>query len=170
MSRRADPHPGMPTDSDVDLRDERAHPVQAAPPREIKVLGAIALGGGLGSVARHLLAQAVPARTGHFPWATFITNVSGCFALGLLMVFVLNVWPARRYIRPFFGVGVLGGFTTFSTFAVETRGLADHRAWLLADAYVLNSLVGGLVAVWLGMTAARLIARLPIERTAEDAA
>ncbi len=160
MVRRTDPFPGLPTDSDVDLRDERAHPARR---REAPILAMIALGGGLGSVARYLVAQAVPARTGHFPWATLLTNVSGCFALGLLMVLVLNVWPAQRYIRPFFGVGFLGGFTTFSTFAVETRGLGAHGEWPLADAYVLNSLVGGLVAVWLGMTVARIFAKLPVE-------
>ena len=160
MGRRTDPYPGLPTDSDVDLRDERAHPVRR---REAAVLAMVALGGGLGSVARYAVSQAIPARTGHFPWATFLINITGCFALGLLMVLVLGVWPAQRYIRPFFGVGFLGGYTTFSTFAVEARSLASRGEWPLADAYVLNSLVGGLVAVWLGMTVARIFAGLPVE-------
>lgn len=135
--------------------------------RSLGVLAAIALGGGLGSVARHLVAQAVPVHPGHFPWATFLINVSGCFALGLLMVFVLDVWPPNRHVRPFLGIGFLGGYTTFSTFAVEIRGLAGDGAWSLADAYALDSLVGGLAAVWCGITLARLIARLPLRRERE---
>ena len=132
--------------------------------RGLDVLGVIAFGGGLGSVTRYLVSTALPVRPGHFPWATFLVNLSGCFALGLLMVFVVEIWPPRRYLRPFLGVGVLGGFTTFSTFAVEIRGLAAGGVRALADAYALNSLVGGLAAVWCGITLARLIARRPARR------
>lgn len=135
--------------------------------RQLDVLAVIALGGGLGSVARYLVSLALPVRPGRFPWATFLTNLSGCFVLGLLMVFVVEVWPPRRYVRPFFGIGILGGFTTFSTFAVELRGLAAHGVWALADAYALNSLVGGLTAVWCGIALARFIARRPVRRGRE---
>jgi fluoride exporter len=128
------------------------------------VLSVVALGGGSGSVARYLVSQAVPAHLGHFPWATFLINISGCFLLGLLMVFVLDVWPPSRYLRPFLGVGFLGGYTTFSTFAVELRDLAGRGAWTLADAYALDSLAGGVAAVWGGMTLARVIAGLPLRR------
>jgi CrcB protein len=93
--------------------------------------------------------------------------VTGCFALGLLMVFILDLWPPNRHVRPFLGVGFLGGYTTFSTFAIEARNLAGHGAWTLTDAYVLNSLVGGLGAVWCGITLARLIGGLPVCRNRE---
>jgi CrcB protein len=129
--------------------------------RRLGVLAAIALGGGLGSVARYLVSTALPVRQGHFPWATFLVNLSGCFVLGLLMVFVVEIWPPRRYVRPFAGIGVLGGFTTFSTFAVEIRDLAAHGAWALADAYAFDSLAGGLAAVWCGIALARVIGRRP---------
>lgn len=129
--------------------------------RQRDVVAAIALGGGLGSTARYLIATALPVRPGHFPWSTFLINMAGCFALGVLMVFVLEIWPPHRYARPFLGIGVLGGFTTFSTFAVETRGLVAHGAWGLAAAYALGSLAGGLAAVWCGGALARLIARRP---------
>lgn len=135
--------------------------------RHLTVLAVIALGGGLGSVARYLVSTAIPTRPGHFPWATFWINLSGCFALGLLMVFILDVWPPRRFVRPFAGVGFLGGYTTFSTFAVEVRNLAAHGAWTLADAYLLGTLVGGLAAGWCGIALARLIARLPVMRPSE---
>lgn len=135
--------------------------------RQLDVLAAIAVGGGLGSIARYLVSTALPVRPGHFPWATFLVNLSGCFVLGLLMVFVVEIWPPRRYVRPFAGIGVLGGFTTFSTFAVEVRGLAAHGAWALADAYAFDSLAGGLAAVWCGIALARLIGRRPVRRGRE---
>ncbi|MCW2863268.1 MAG: CrcB family protein [Actinoallomurus sp.] len=136
--------------------------------RRLDILAVIALGGGLGSVARYLLSTALPVRPGQFPWATFLINLSGCLLLGALMVFVLEVWPPRRYVRPFAGIGILGGFTTFSTFAVEIRGLAAHDAWALADAYALSSLVGGVAAVWCGITLARLVAGVGRARDGES--
>ncbi|GAA4614824.1 hypothetical protein GCM10023195_64920 [Actinoallomurus liliacearum] len=135
--------------------------------RQWRVLAAISLGGGLGSVARYLISQALHVSPGRFPWATFTINLSGCLAIGLLMVLVLDVWPPNRYVRPFFGVGVLGGYTTFSTFAVELRTLAAHGSWGIAAAYALGSLLGGFAAVWCGMTLARLIAGLPVLRGRE---
>jgi len=163
-------HGPIDPDSAVDVQDEQDLFRGRGParrPRQLDVLAAIALGGGLGSVARYLVATALPVHQGRFPWATFLTNLSGSFVLGVLMVFVLEIWPPRRYVRPFVGIGVLGGFTTFSTFAVEIRGLAAHGSWALADAYALNSLVGGAAAVWCGITLARLIGRRPVRRKRE---
>jgi len=117
-------------------------------------LAAIAVGGGLGSVARYLLSAKFPA--GHaFPWANFAINVSGCFLLALLMVYLLEVWPPRRLLRPF--IGLLGGYTTFSTYV----GLLTGHAAALADAYALTSIVAALVAVWCGMKAGRTASTLP---------
>lgn len=134
--------------------------------RTPRVLAAIALGGGLGSVARYLVGAAVTVPEGHFPWATFLINVTGCFALGLLMVFVLDVWPPRRYVRPFLGIGVIGGYTTFSTVTIEILRLPAGQAW----AYALGSLFAGLTSVWCGMTVARLIGRagIPAPRPARE--
>ena len=125
--------------------------------RQWRVLTAIAVGGGFGSVSRYLAGRAVPTSAGGFPWATFFVNVSGCLALGALMVFVLEVWPPRRYVRPFWGIGFLGGFTTFSTYTAELRDLLDHGAWLVAGGYAAGSLVAGLSAVWLGVAGARFL-------------
>ncbi len=155
-----------PIDSDVDLdRDPPDEPADGdasrspASARRLAVLAAIALGGGLGSVARYLVESAMPVHAGRFPWATFAVNLGGSFALGVLMVFVLEIWPPRRYARPFAGVGILGGFTTFSTFAGELRGLAGRGAWALADAYALSSLVGGVGAVACGIALTRTLGR-----------
>jgi fluoride exporter len=123
-------------------------------------LAAVAVGGGVGGVARYLLAAAFPGGHG-FPWAIFAVNVSGCFCLGLLMVYLLEVWPPRRFLRPFLAVGLIGGFTTFSTFAGGVLTLLNGRAFALADAYALSSVVAALVAVWSGMKAARMAAGWP---------
>ena len=123
-------------------------------------LAAVALGGGAGSVARYLISAAWPAGGG-FPWAVFTVNVSGCFLLGALMVYLLEVWPPRRLLRPLLGVGLLGGYTTFSTYAGGVLTLLTGRATALADAYALTSVLASLVAVWCGMRAARAAARLP---------
>jgi CrcB protein len=80
------------------------------------------------------------------------------------MVYVLEVWPPSRYVRPFLGVGVLGGYTTFSAYTVEIRHLLAGGEWSMADAYALTSLFAGLVAVWTGIAVARRAAGLPVRR------
>lgn len=138
---------------------EAALPKTTRADRHGGVLAAIALGGGLGSVARYGLGRAWPTPADGFPWATFTTNVAGSLLMGLLMVHVLEVWPPSRYRRPFLGVGVIGGFTTFSTWMNETRGLLATGHLAVADAYALTSLVAGLAAVWTGIVLARLRTR-----------
>jgi CrcB protein len=123
-------------------------------------LAAIALGGGIGSLARYLLSVAFPAGPG-FPWGIFAVNVSGSFVLGLLMVYLLDVWPPRRFLRPFLAVGLIGGYTTFSTYAGGVLTLLTGGRPALADSYALGSVLAALVAVWCGMKAARAAAALP---------
>lgn len=128
------------------------------------ILLVISAGGALGSLARWGVGELLPWSGEDFPWATFIENTSGGFALGFLMVFLLDVWQPRRYVRPFLGVGLLGGYTTFSTYMLETRDLlvGDHLA--TAMAYLGGSLLAGLTAVWLGIGSARLIVGLAQRR------
>jgi fluoride exporter len=121
---------------------------------------AVAVGGGLGSVARYLLSVAFPAGHG-FPWAIFAVNVSGCFLLGLLIIYMLEVWPPRRFVRPFLAIGVLGGYTTFSTYAAGVMTLLTGHAVALADAYALSSVMAALIAVWAGLKAGRVAATRP---------
>ena len=120
------------------------------------VLAVIALGGALGSLARWALASVLP-EAARLPWATFVENLSGAFALGLLLVFVLEVWPPSRYARPFLAVGVLGGYTTFSTYMLDTRNLLAVGEVAAASAYLLGTLGLGLLAVELGAAAGRLV-------------
>jgi fluoride exporter len=121
------------------------------------VLGVIALGGGLGALARYGLAQLLPTPPGQFPWATFIANVLGCLLIGVLMVLVTEVWAAHRLVRPFLGVGVLGGFTTFSTYAVEIHTLLRPGTVGVAFAYLAGTLVAAMLAVLAGVLATRAV-------------
>jgi CrcB protein len=143
------PHP---VDPDVDLhvpadrRELRGHPWA--------VLGVISAGGVLGAEARYGWQRAVPHPPGGFDWATFGVNVSGCLLIGVLMALITELWPGQRLLRPFLGVGVLGGFTTFSAYAVDIEQTVAAGAAPTALAYLGGTLVAALCAVWLGATTA----------------
>lgn len=124
---------------------------------QASVVAVVALGGALGAVGRYALTLAWPTPPGGFPWATFWTNVSGCAAMGVLMVLVSEVWAAPRLLRPFLATGVLGGFTTFSTYAVDVRGLLDAGRPGPGLACLAATPCAALVAVWLASAAARRV-------------
>jgi fluoride exporter len=152
----------LSVDSDVDLRDVRQRfELRRAP---WSVLGVIALGGAIGALGRFGLATAWPNRAGQFPWATFVTNVSGCFLIGVLMVLITEVWSAHRLVRPFLGVGVLGGYTTFSTYTGEVQQLVSAGAARTGLLYLGGTLLAALVAVYLGITLTRLLTRVGARR------
>lgn len=152
-----DAHPRATTGHhDDELPVEPDVPVPRDPVRwRWDVLLVISVGGALGSLARWGVGELVPWSGNGFPWATFIENVSGGLALGALMVFLLDVWPPHRYLRPFLGVGLLGGYTTFSTYMLESRDLLASGEAATAFTYLAGSLVTGLTAVWLGIASAR---------------
>lgn len=114
----------------------------------------------MGATARYGIALRFPQRVGQFPWATFAINVTGCLLLGILVVVLAERFPPNRYARPFLGTGILGGYTTFSTYAVETVLLLKDHYIDRAVAYALASVVTGLAAAWLGIVIGRLIARI----------
>jgi fluoride exporter len=157
-------HPSaLPTDSDVDLHvPEQRGELARAP---LAVLGAISSGGVLGALARYGLTLIWPHRPGQFPWATFVTNVSGCLLIGVLMVLVTEVWATHHLVRPFLGVGVLGGYTTFSTYAVEVQQLVNAGAARTGLFYLVGTLAAALPAVWAGLALARMATR-GVRRTA----
>ncbi|KAB8195279.1 fluoride efflux transporter CrcB [Nonomuraea phyllanthi] len=143
-----------PIDPDVDLHV----PAQRAE-LHWPVLGAISAGGALGALARFGLQSALPAGPADFPWATFMINVSGCLLIGALMVVITEVRPAHRLVRPFLGVGVLGGYTTFSTYAVDVQRAVAAGAPLTGLVYLVATLAAALVAVTAGMWLARRLTR-----------
>lgn len=121
----------------------------------------MALGGGIGAAIRYGLASRWgTSGTSDFPWTTLLINLAGSFLLGLLVTLLLEHWPPTRYARPFFGIGLLGGFTTFSTFAVETVRMAESGDAGLALLYIGVSFVGGVAAVITGVRIADLRPRL----------
>ncbi|MGW0141881.1 fluoride efflux transporter FluC [Streptomyces calvus] len=121
------------------------------------VVAAVAVGGALGAAARHAASLLWPA-VGAFPWTTLAVNVLGCAVIGAFMVAVTEVWTVHRLLRPFFGTGVLGGFTTFSTYAVDvTSLLADGHA-RTGLVYLAVTVPAALLAAWGGAAVTRRLA------------
>jgi CrcB protein len=98
-----------------------------------------------------------------------LVNLTGCLLIGVLLAVLLSRFPSSTWVRPFLAVGVLGGYTTFSTFAVDLLRLGEAGAWLPAAGYLVASVVGGVACVVLGLGGARAV--LHSEETAlEDLA
>ena len=125
--------------------------------RQHAVITAIGAGGFLGSLGRYELALAWPARSAGLPWSTFAVNASGSFLLGLVLTMVLERRGPEHLARSFFCVGVLGAWTTMSTFAVETDLLLRDGHPGVAAAYVAGTVGAGLALAWLGITLARVL-------------
>jgi CrcB protein len=147
-AERNDLSPREPVDPDVTRRQIRTR-------HELPVVGAVALGGMVGAAARYLIGTAWPTTTGGFPWSTFTINVTGCALIGVLMVLVAEVWLQQRLLRPFLGTGVLGGYTTFSTYTVDVQHLMTGGHPGTALLYLVATPIGALAAVWLTANSAR---------------
>jgi len=139
------------TDSDVELAVRPAPHPWLVLREHAHLVPVISVGGAVGALSRWGLAQAMPHASDAWAWATLWTNVGGAFLLGLLMSCVLTIWAHTRFLRPLLGVGVLGGFTTFSTAELDTRGLlaVGHAGEALA--YAGTSVALGLVAIVVGL-------------------
>jgi CrcB protein len=111
---------------------------------------AIFVGGALGTVARYLLDVHHPVAQGHFPWMTLLINLSGSLAIGLLIPLTEHVGSSAPLARPLLVVGFLGGWTTFSTLAVEATLLAKDGDIASFAAYLAATVVGGLLLVVAG--------------------
>ena len=153
-----------PLDSDVDLSQARR---QGRPGRrgrgDAAVLAVIAAGGAAGAGARYLFGLAWPTPAGAFPASTLLINIAGCALIGILMVLITDVWSSRRLLRPFLGVGVLGGFTTFSTYALDIQKLVTGAHPVTALLYLTLTPIGALLAVWATATTTRRLVNWRIE-------
>lgn len=118
-----------------------------------------AVGGALGALARWAVAAALPHSPGAWPWSTLLVNLLGCLLIGILLAVLLARYPRSPWLRPFLAVGVLGGFTTYSTFAVDVVRLTGTGHQFLAVVYVLTSVLGGVFAVVVGLVAGRAAVR-----------
>ncbi|MFD0165307.1 fluoride efflux transporter CrcB [Streptomyces decoyicus] len=140
----------------MDERGRRAAPWQGQWP----VIGVVAVGGATGALARYGAALLWPTGNGAFPWTTLTVNAVGCALMGLLMVVITEVRPAHRLVRPFLGTGILGGFTTFSTYAVDIQRLVGAGQPAEALAYLAGTVLVALAAVWAGATGTRALLQL----------
>lgn len=114
----------------------------------MRSLALVALGGAAGTLSRFGVNEVLPDE-GLFPWATFIVNVVGSFALGVLLAAVLH--RRSESLRLLLGTGFLGGFTTYSALAVETDALVRGDHLVLGIAYAVGSVVAGLAAALAGV-------------------
>ena len=119
------------------------------------VLAAVSAGGVLGALARCGIALAWPHTPGAFAWSTWVVNVSGCFLIGVLAVAIERRLSHRPLVRPFLGVGFLGGYTTFSTFVVDVQ----HSRPAVALLYLGATVVAALLAVAAGTALAAAAVR-----------
>jgi CrcB protein len=142
-----------PIDPDIDLR--QARPARRHATGGVTVLATIAAGGATGAAARYLIGATWPTPAGAFPVGTLTINVVGCALIGVLMVLITEVWTRQRLIRPFLGTGVLGGFTTFSTYTVDIQRLVSGAHVHTALLYLALTPIGALLAVWATATTTR---------------
>ena len=132
-----EPHYDEPVDPDLD-------------PAHLVVVLAVSLGGGAGAVARFAAYRMAPE-----VWATLAVNLAGCALIGVLVVLTTEVWQAHPLIRPFLGTGVLGGFTTFSTYALDAHGLWEAGDRAVAAGYLVGTLLGCVAATAAAATLSR---------------
>lgn len=118
----------------------------------MKIVLLVALGGALGSVARYLIGKASLALWGpNFPWGTMIVNIMGCFLMGVLAGLLAHYTELSQEVRAFLMIGVLGGFTTFSAFAIDFVGLTERGSYGFAGLYLLGSVGLSIFALIAGL-------------------
>jgi len=113
----------------------------------------VAIGGALGSVGRYWLSGLIADRFGStFPWGTIIVNITGCLVIGFFntLTGTEGRWLVSPAARTFFMIGICGGYTTFSSFSLQTLNLVNEGEWLYAGANILYSVALCLAGVWLG--------------------
>ncbi|MGV9329878.1 fluoride efflux transporter FluC [Streptosporangium sandarakinum] len=142
-----------PIDPDVDLTDERQRGELSR--SHHAVLAFVAAGGAAGATARYGAGLLWPTADGSFPWTTLGVNAVGCLLIGVLMAVLAAAPAAPAWVRPFLGTGVLGGFTTFSTFSVDIQGLLIGGRPGVALAYLAATPVAALIAVTAGSRVTR---------------
>jgi CrcB protein len=125
----------------------------------MQMIAAVATGGAIGAVLRYLLALQITAWSGpSFPAGVLVINVTGCFVMGVLAQLVTQGWSVTPEFRTFLMTGILGGFTTFSAFALDAAVLAERGDVRGALVYVLASVAGSIMSLFLGLYLVRISA------------
>ncbi|MEV7673775.1 fluoride efflux transporter CrcB [Streptomyces sp. NPDC088752] len=156
MRSEEPPRPAEPIDPDVGPADvRRRRKPWRSPHGTPAAVAVVAVGGSLGALARFGASLLWPTPVGAFPWTTLTVNAVGCLVIGVFLVAVTEVFTAHPLLRPFFGTGFLGGFTTFSTYCVDIERLVDAGRAATALAYLAATVVAALAAVALGASGTR---------------
>lgn len=143
----------LPIDSDVEVDDITAQAAARPVHLRVQYVGIVALGGAIGTGVREALSLAIPA-VGAFPMGIFIINITGAFALGIALELLLRLGPdegRRRWLRLFVGTGFLGGYTTYSTFAIGTAEAITGGHAAIGILYGLLSIIAGAAAAFAGI-------------------
>jgi CrcB protein len=120
----------------------------------------VACAGMAGALTRYGVDRLIPVPSGHFPWSTFVINVTGSVVIGFVVVLVSERFPRARIARPLIATGFLGAYTTFSTYMADTDLLLRGHDLATATIYALSSLAAGVAAALIGVIAARLVIRV----------
>jgi len=123
----------------------------------LPVIGVVALGGVIGALLRYQAGLVWPTPIGAFPTTILLVNLLGCLVMGAFMVLITEFWSPHPLLRPFFGTGVLGGFTTFSTYSLDIVTLFRLDRPFTAASYLFITPMGAMLAVGLGVIATRRI-------------
>jgi fluoride exporter len=119
----------------------------------------VMIGGALGAGFRYHIARVALLQLGPaFPWGTWLVNLLGGFLMGVLAGTLARFSEGGESLRLFLGVGVLGGFTTFSAFTLEAYNMLARGEWVIAAAYAVSSVTGSIVALILGLAMVRIVA------------
>jgi len=121
------------------------------------VVFAVGVGGGIGALARYYLAGAIQSAGALFPWGIFVVNISGGFLMGLIVEGSALKFNLSPELRSFLTVGILGGYTTFSTFSLDSALLLQRGEYLQAGGYVIGSVVLSVLALFAGLWLMRTI-------------
>ena len=124
----------------------------------MKLVLAIALGGAIGAVGRHYVSAGMAVWLGHgFPWGTLVVNIAGSFIMGALIETMALAWSPTAEMRALLTVGVLGAFTTFSTFSLDVATLYERGATVALALYIAGSVVVSILALFAGLRLMRLV-------------
>jgi CrcB protein len=147
-------HERLNEEGERDLLDESVLPLLGL---SAATLAAVFFGGALGTVARYLLEAHHPNAASGFPWVTLLVNLTGSLAIGFLVPLTEHAAPHAPLLRPFALIGFLGGWTTYSTLAVEATLLGKNGDLATCLAYLAATVAGGLALVVLGHAAGRRV-------------
>lgn len=124
----------------------------------MKIVFSIAAGGAVGAVARHFVSGRLLRWLGpDFPYGTLAVNILGSFAMGILVGMFAHFWDASQEMRAFLTVGLLGAFTTFSAFSLDTVTLFERGAWVAAATYIVSSVLFSLGGLFAGVYLSRMV-------------